>query len=1547
LFLWNYEDGSDFCYYDELDEYNVIVTAALVRAKRNVFVSGVEHLLVLATPVLVVVLAVGWQGEPIDGELNLLPVQMSVASDNVNMVRIVGTDCGRIFMGGNDGCLYELVYQARDGWFTKRCRKLNHSSSSLTSLVPSFLRFGTPVPVVDMVVDDRRHVLYTLDEHSTVAVYDLGTDGAALRRAAHRADIRASAARLCPREPSLWDQNAFALTSLHVVEEPGPVHLVAVSSTGIRLYFTTFTELRASDLQNSAALADWRPTGCVLAHVRLPPQLAEQNGASAAAAAASANGAFGAPFSEFASDDDDDDDDGGDEGNNNNDAGQSASKHDVHTAYCSRGVFVMANQALSTASDRDVIVGVAHTDHIAPHQRLEHRRPRASDGRRRGCFCESCSAVEIDGRAWAIAEVPLPHSVANSRALWNRSTPYNELASQHALPPRRLLCLTNMELHVLVKLRPIDELYALLSAPGAIDTDALVQFFAQYGAVQSRAMCLALACAPSSASTAIVYDVARSMASSAFGGASASASAAASAAAAAASSDFSANSMWQSLSSGARSDQRRQRQRAAAAASSSSSASAIRDAPPTAVPSVVRESAIDAFFQPAAAHHPQQQQQQHAQYDGAPSTPQPSSDGALGYAITTPEVMYSAKHDGLVLYISRLLRPVWTQSVFVASGSGVCTHFEPSALEYVEATLLSLLGFLNEHPEFTAAANSRKRLYPDAGGSLGGGPGGGHAFGNVQKRLLNFTRTAHTPGSGYNEPMRAGDDATFSERKSLWHLYLLVVRAAEALAFVLTLARDHSINDIVAHYMASAAGTGGGGAADSAACRALLSRITFKDFVASADGVNLTKWLVAALIEFYTRDGRPIEDISELLRRRCPSFFGEQDHLRFRAYELLSLARQQPAQRDDYLLQSLKLFMRIAAHVNLGEICAEYASSRYYYGVVMLSLACAHSADRQQRALAFYKSGADASDEQGRVAYDARMRCYAPIVAAFDALLAAGENRAAPQSPLRKLASAEIQRLKSEMIAAAMASTDELFHIALYEWFLRNGLADELLVVRAQFLETFLQHTAAEHPERYDMLWRHYAHHRRYGQAARVLAKLAVRQDPPITLAERIDYLSKAILNAKCSTSTSDNASLSSIDGGDERPSSSSPSSSSSSSSSASSPSSSSVGKRASVYDDATSSAANRRDGELLLELQEKLEVARVQLQILTTLERNRAPQLDQVIRILSDRLGGGDGDASPSMPSTSWELSRRYARALRLSAAASQLLNEQQFFDHQLVRADVLAELERRQTSMRTALDDLNRTLFTVTDLYTGFAQTYRLWEACLAILECSKHSGVDVARKVWMHMFNDEREAHRNNLAAQRDAMAKRVRLVGRQYNWSSTAFPVDKLCECLERFSYACAQVAAAERSHASVTGADWVVATMRDADIVVPFQNLFDVYNRFFESSLPLHLSAVEGYVATADTSLHLIKCLYELLERWAEFVSTDAASAYELRQFELKHLPDAINAYIASLHTSASNDARDYARRFQNLLQLPVFSRQLRNHPRRQQQRQRHNVSSFF
>jgi nuclear pore complex protein Nup155 len=227
FFIWSYLNGTDFNEYDELDQ--VIVSAGLVRPKPGIFKEYVKYLLVLATPVEVVLVAVTISNIGGHEELNLLPTNYSISSDCVNMLKIAGTKNGRIFMCGQDGNLYELTYEADEGWLRKKCRKLNHSQSFIGLLVPSFLKFSTESPIIDIAIDDERNTLYTLSENSTIEVYHLdnifGTTMKTISYSSLAKDLKRDIA------PKI-----IAIAPI-TEKESKNLHLTAISSKGERFFF--------------------------------------------------------------------------------------------------------------------------------------------------------------------------------------------------------------------------------------------------------------------------------------------------------------------------------------------------------------------------------------------------------------------------------------------------------------------------------------------------------------------------------------------------------------------------------------------------------------------------------------------------------------------------------------------------------------------------------------------------------------------------------------------------------------------------------------------------------------------------------------------------------------------------------------------------------------------------------------------------------------------------------------------------------------------------------------------------------------------------------------------------------------------------------------------------------------------------------------------------------------------------------------------------------------------------------------------------------------
>ncbi len=138
LFLGCSQDLSSF-----VDQPDVITHVAIVNPKPGVFVDEINHLLVLCTPLTVILLGVSatdvlGPNHRTRKEIKLFDLDMSVPCD-VEMISVAGTADGRIFMAGSqDGHLYELHYQEKEGWFGRRVQLINHSVGSVQSFFPRF-----------------------------------------------------------------------------------------------------------------------------------------------------------------------------------------------------------------------------------------------------------------------------------------------------------------------------------------------------------------------------------------------------------------------------------------------------------------------------------------------------------------------------------------------------------------------------------------------------------------------------------------------------------------------------------------------------------------------------------------------------------------------------------------------------------------------------------------------------------------------------------------------------------------------------------------------------------------------------------------------------------------------------------------------------------------------------------------------------------------------------------------------------------------------------------------------------------------------------------------------------------------------------------------------------------------------------------------------------------------------------------------------------------------------------------------------------------------
>ncbi|KAL2917260.1 hypothetical protein HK105_203325 [Polyrhizophydium stewartii] len=451
LYLWNYEDNSDSSINTFDDQEQIIISAALVKPVPGVFLEQIEYVLVVATPLEIILLGVAFtkrekQGLP-RGAMTIYRTDMSISSDGVNMTSIKGTDTGRIFMRGNNGQLYELEYEAQDGWFVRKIRKINRTSSSIAAFVPTFLLWGSENAVKSFTIDNKLKALYTVAPNNAISVYSLGPDGKDMICIAKIPDLFSQVIRFSNSIPqSALDERTFEVVSLHPVSrvESTTIHLLGVTSTGIRLYFSTSQPRDRFSFGGEVSAASG-PSTLRLVYARGPPVLSQ--GLSHYNAIGSGK---------------------------------------IHEAYYADGLLVAA-QAFSDEIDR--VIGVSLNVGLmtqAPTMFLS----------------ETFSYTDVDGKTWAVAEAPSRFVAQSSNTSAGRPGAFlNELAMQFEFPARRFFLLTNMGLSTVSKLRPADMLMQLLKQAPGQDLRFFEHFFAFYGPDQSCAMALGIACGHSSFKT--------------------------------------------------------------------------------------------------------------------------------------------------------------------------------------------------------------------------------------------------------------------------------------------------------------------------------------------------------------------------------------------------------------------------------------------------------------------------------------------------------------------------------------------------------------------------------------------------------------------------------------------------------------------------------------------------------------------------------------------------------------------------------------------------------------------------------------------------------------------------------------------------------------------------------------------------------------------------------------------------------------------------------------------------------------------------------------
>ncbi|VDM14211.1 unnamed protein product [Wuchereria bancrofti] len=208
----------------------------------------------------------------------LLPDALfKVPIDDTTISDIIATSNGRIFFTEEE-VLCELDYQDK-GWFSRRCRKINHSKSFISYFLPSVsLITGKEERLVRLCLDDARHILYSLSENGSIQVYDLHADGTSVVKVASLSygQIQELAAAECRSVDASFFNDIVGINPVCYTQSRY-LHLIATTRKGVRLFFSCFPPAPKNVYQvaSKSSLMNWmegmRPSCLRLKHVRLPP----------------------------------------------------------------------------------------------------------------------------------------------------------------------------------------------------------------------------------------------------------------------------------------------------------------------------------------------------------------------------------------------------------------------------------------------------------------------------------------------------------------------------------------------------------------------------------------------------------------------------------------------------------------------------------------------------------------------------------------------------------------------------------------------------------------------------------------------------------------------------------------------------------------------------------------------------------------------------------------------------------------------------------------------------------------------------------------------------------------------------------------------------------------------------------------------------------------------------------------------------------------------------------------------------------------------------
>lgn len=300
----------------------------------------------------------------------------------------------------------------------------------------------------------------------------------------------------------------------------------------------------------------------------------------------------------------------------------------------------------------------------------------------------------------------------------------------------------------------------------------------------------------------------------------------------------------------------------------------------------------------------------------------------------------------------------------------------------------------------------------------------------------------------------------------------------------------------------------------------ILAACTFRDLILSrADTCAL---LIVSLVDSYLNDNTTVSSISSKLRDVCPNLYRHEHAVLYKATELLLLSKScvDREERQEKLHMALQLCKDAAPDIPLTNICQQFTQANYYQGVIQLCATCASLKDPNNAALHFYMNNEPLEDQEGFAAYNARMNYYKEIKSMLDHIYQSHclqkQNALANQTATGATEhESNLNNTVLQTIALVLQISDQLLHITIYEWLLSHNFLSELLNISNPSLGDFLMRSVLKAPENNqlaDILWKYYERNGQHAAATKILDKLASSPNANLLLSERIEYLARAVM---------------------------------------------------------------------------------------------------------------------------------------------------------------------------------------------------------------------------------------------------------------------------------------------------------------------------------------------------------------------------------------------------------------------------------------------------